>query len=537
VRDVFQELRRRKVFRVSAAYAVAAWLLVQVAAVTLPAFDAPAWVLRAFIVVVALGFPIAVVLAWAFEVTPDGVRRTQPEAGEGPPLKSYAFEALVVGVLVVVIGYSVYRTGVPDLVFSDPAAVDVTAAVPGFSGRAAIAVLPFTNMSNDPDQEYFADGITEDILTALQAWRTFPVISRNSSFVYKGRAVDVRTVGKELGVGYVLEGSVRKSGNKVRITAQLIDARTDNHLWAERYDRQLSDVFEIQDQITLNIVSAIAPEIARSEMSRVEAVRTQDMQAYDYLLQAQAKGQDGTYESSMAARELLLKALELDHRLSSAYVKLAWIEHNLTTYHRGKVTDERAEQAIRRALDYTKTAVERDPALSEARSSYGHMLVHFDEMDLALAQSEEAVRLNPSDAGAHSALGAVLCANKKYEEALAATELAKRLSPNDPDMWRFLSLQSCSLMGLQRYDETIRVLRRSQELRPSNHLAYVSEVVALSVAGRKDDAQRRLNVMRSLFPDFTLDELRRSQVGGIRFVEGFVDTLAALDWEAELPEP
>ena len=199
--DLFRELRRRKVLRVSAVYAVVAWLLVQVAAVTLPAFEAPGWVLRAFIIMGALGFPLAVVLAWAFEVTPDGVRRTASENQDGPLLKSHIFEITMVGFLIAVIGYSFYRSGAPELVFPDPAVVDVGAPVPGFSGRAAIAVLPFINMSSDPEQEYFADGITEDILTGLQAWRTFPVISRNSTFVYKGQAVDVRTIAKELGVG------------------------------------------------------------------------------------------------------------------------------------------------------------------------------------------------------------------------------------------------------------------------------------------------------------------------------------------------
>ena len=283
MRDMFLKLRQRKVFRVLAAYAVGAWLLVQVADVTLSAFDASTWGLRAFIVLVALGFPIAAVLAWGFQVYPDGLRRIRPETGSESPLKTYGFELVSVIILVAVVGYSVCRTGMPELVFSDPATVDVTVPVPGFNGRAAIAVLPFVNVSDDPEQEYFADGITEDILTELQAWRTFPVISRNSSFVYKGKAVDVRTVGEELGVGYVLEGSVRKFADKVRITAQLIDAHTDDtHLWAERYDRRLEKVFEVQDDITLSIVSAIAPEIARSEMSRVTAMRTQDMQAYDH---------------------------------------------------------------------------------------------------------------------------------------------------------------------------------------------------------------------------------------------------------------
>lgn len=538
MRNMFLKLRQRKVFRVLAAYAVAAWLLVQVADVALPAFDAPAWILRAFIVLVALGFPIAAVLAWLFEVSSDGVRRTPPETGSAPALKTSSFEFALAVVLVAAVGYSVYRTRMPELVFSDPPTVDVTVPVPGFSGRAAIAVLPFVNMSDDPEQEYFADGITEDILTGLQAWRTFPVISRNSSFVYKGKAVDVRTVGEELGVGYVLEGSVRKFGDKVRITAQLIDARTDAHLWAERYDRELEDVFEVQDEITLNIVSAIAPEIVRSEMSRVAAVRTQDMQAYDYLLQANSLMQDGVYESAVAARELLLKALESDPRFSPAYATLAWIEHDLAVYHRDKVSDESSEQGLQRALDYAKTAVKLAPTLSRGRSIYGHLLsmtTASDAADLAIVQNEEAVRLNPSDALARANLGGTLCVAEKLDESLAELAMAKRLSPNDPGMWWFLEMESCALRKLGRHDEAIRSLHRAQELRPGNHFIYIYEIFVLIKAGREVDAQERLNALRVRFPELTLDIVRRSLATFDMYVEGVVETVISLDWKATLP--
>jgi TolB-like protein/Flp pilus assembly protein TadD len=442
-------------------------------------------------------------------------------------------KVFLVAALVAVVGIAIYWASVPEVVFPDPAAVDVSAPVPGFDGRAAIAVLPFANASGDPEQDDFADGIAEDILTGLQAWRTFPVISRNSSFLYRDHAIDVA---RELGVGYVLEGSVRRLGDKVRITAQLTDARTGNHVWAERYDRRMADVFEVQDQIALNIVNAIAPGVVRSQGARVTRVtraRTQDMRAYDYLLRARGLMRLGTFEDDRAARELLLKALERDHRYSPAYAKLAWIEHRLSTDYRSKVTDARAGQALRRALDYAKTAVERDPALSAARGAYGHMLIHFQEKDLAVGQGEEAVRLNPSDAAAHAELGLTLCVLKKYDESIAATSAAKRLSPRDPGMWRFLSLESCALMGLKRYDGAIRTLRRSQELRPNDRFAYVYEIFALQGAGRTNEAQTRLNALRVRFPDLTLKDLRPSAMGEVLLAEGSVEAMAALDWEAE----
>lgn len=434
---------------------------------------------------------------------------------------------IVVVILAIAAGYGVYRIGFPETKFADPAAVDVTAPVPGFGGRAAIAVLPFTNLSGDPAQDYFADGIAGDILSGLQTWRTFPVISRNSSFLYQDRAGDVV---RELGAGYVVTGSVQKIGDQVRVSAQLSDARTDDLLWGESYERRLSDLFEVQDQIVLNIVNAIAPEVVRSEVSRVIRVRTQNIRAYDYLLQAQARMQAVSFEDHRAARELLLKALELDHRFSPAYVGLAWVEHGLMTAHREKVTPERAGQALGRALDYIKTAIERDPGLSAARSTYGHMLAHAREMELAAGQEQEAVRLNPSDGAAYSELGLTLCALKKYGSSLAATLAAKRLSPRDPGMWWFLTLEGCALMGLERTGEALRAVRRSQELQPNNQFTYIYEVFLLQEAGRGDEAQSRLNALRMRFPGFSLDTVRRLALGVVLPMGDLVGSTSVLDW-------
>ena len=232
--NFIEELKRRKVFRVAMLYGVVAWLLIQIVVAIDEPLGLPGWMDTFVIVMVALGFPIALVLAWAFDLTPDGVVRTSDDQDSpAPPRNSIALYA---GLLFMALGAGWLLAGIDDVEekvsasltteasAALPPSVDVSKPVPGFKGRAAIAVLPFVNMSNDPDQEYFADGITEDIITALQSLASFPVIARTSTFTYKGRGKDIREIAAELGAGYVLEGSVRKMGNNVRVTAQLIDS-------------------------------------------------------------------------------------------------------------------------------------------------------------------------------------------------------------------------------------------------------------------------------------------------------------------------
>ena len=196
--------------------------------------------------------------------------------------------------------------------------VDVSQPVPGFGGRPAIAVLPFDNMSEDPDQDYFADGITEDILTSLQSFRTFPVIARNSTFAYKGKSMDLREVAKELGAGYILEGSVRRSGEKVRITGQLID-KDGHHIWADRFDLDLSDIFAVQDEITSKIVGAIAPEIDGADIRLLQSKPTENMDAWDCLLRAQSLIHESSADSLKEASDLIDKATELDPAFAQAF--------------------------------------------------------------------------------------------------------------------------------------------------------------------------------------------------------------------------
>src|SRR5437868_3995282 len=256
--NFFAELKRRNVYKVAVAYAVVAWLLIQAASIILPTFEAPAWVMKVLIAAVAVGLPIAIVLAWAFEITPEGIVRAE----EVIPNQSIArktgnrLNILIVAVMALAIAlllFQIYRT-------RQPSAKSVAAAAPEVTGKS-IAVLPFVDMSQGKDQEYFCDGISEEILDALAKVEGLRVVARTSSFSFKGKNADVNEVATKLNVANVLEGSLRRSGNRVRITAQLI-ARDGFHLWSETYDRELHDVFAMQDEITRAIVDALKIKLA-----------------------------------------------------------------------------------------------------------------------------------------------------------------------------------------------------------------------------------------------------------------------------------
>ncbi len=318
--------------------------------------------------------------------------------------------------------------------------------------KPSITVLPFQNLSGDPEQEYFADGIVEDIITALSRIRWLFVIARNSSFRYKGRAVEVKDVGRELGVRYVLEGSVRKSGNRVRITGQLIDATTGTHLWAERFEGTLDDIFELQDRMAESVVGAIAPQVERAEMERAKRKPTESLDAHDYYLRGMAKLHSGTHEAIEAALPLFYRAIELDQEFASAYAGAAWC------YFWRKLNGwmvDRAEE-IAEGARLARRAVElgRDDAVALTRS--GHALGHLvGDLDGGIALIDRARLLNPNFAPAWFLGGFLRVFRGEPESAIEHIEHAARLSPPGPG-----NVPDAGRNGTRAF------LRRSLRLRP-----------------------------------------------------------------------
>jgi adenylate cyclase len=361
--------------------------------------------------------------------------------------------------------------------------------VPGFSGRPAIAVLPFDNLSGDPEQEYFADGIAEDLITRLSTWRSFPVIARNSSFVYRGKAVDVKQVSRELGVRYVVEGSVRKAGDHVRINTQLIDAATGHHVWAERYDRELRDIFALQDEITEAIAGWLAPELLKAEQERASRKEPRNLDAWDCVHRGFWHGWKLNRESNTEARALFERAAELDPQLGMAF-------YGLTTAHYMDIFYQWTDSP-ERSLGALVQAAERSAALDEQ-----------DALDKMLAALELAIELNPSLTLAYGMLGNILATLGRPEDAIPTLEKGMRLSPRDPFSFAFLSGLALAHFAAGRYEDAIdwaqRSLRRRTDWIDSHHILAAS----CAHLGRLDEARAALQEAVRLQPDFSLDTFK-----------------------------
>ena len=519
---LFSELKRRKVFRVASLYAVTSWLLVQVAVAIETPLALPNWFDTTVIVLLLIGFPIALILAWAFDLTPDGMVRTPDEEATPPaPRNSIALMAGLV-VMALATGYLMWApdSDYAEIGLTTTAAameVDVSHPVPGFSGRAAIAVLPFVNMSNDPEQEYFSDGITEDIITGLQAYAHFPVIARTSTFTYKGKTQDLRTVARELGAGYILQGSVQKRGDIVRINAQLIDAQ-GRHLWAQKFDRSLDDIFVVQDEITQQIVAQIAPEMMASEVDKSARVRTADLEAWDYYLRAVAdttvflgfsdlNGGIVTRERNERARANAEKAIELDPKFAAAYILLSHIDGEYLRTLRGEVTAEFAAEAHQRALKRASRSRNISPFDATACSCNAALLLLAGEVEAAIQIQEGALEANPASAMAHSMMAKLLHTVGRDTEALTEIELAKRLSPRDMTLTRDLLFEAEIHAGLGDLEKAAQVAYGATLLDPTNYEANVVRMIAFYALGRTDEARRTMDEMLAAVPNFAIEAM------------------------------
>ncbi len=376
--------------------------------------------------------------------------------------------------------------------------------------RPAIAVLPFGNLSADPEQEYFSDGITEDIINALALWRSFPVIARNSSFAFKNRSSDVRAVAAELGARYVLEGSVRRSAQSVRVAAQLIDANTGHHLWADRFDRAIGDIFALQDEITKHIVAAIAPELLRAEEQRANQKRPTDLTAWDLILRAisaKAVGHGyGSKEGNLAAKKWLEQAISLE---ASAE---AWAWRALCEWHdviEGWVED--TDAALTRCIEAARRSVNQDDANWLAHSVLGiALLFGRRQADSAVDEATQAVRLNPSSSMARHILGCALDFAGRQEESIPHLEALFQLDPLYRH--RAAAYADLALANLLLGNTAAAVAWASKAVNddPEYLRARQRLVAALSAAGHVDEARAELQTLQEKQPGFSLDYVDRT---------------------------
>src|SRR5215472_10852998 len=365
--------------------------------------------------------------------------------------------------------------------------------------RPAIAVLPFANMSDDVEQDYFSDGISEDLITALSKLRWFFVIARNSSFAYKGKSVNVKEVGENLGVGYVIEGSVRKEGDRVRITAQLNDVATGSHLWAERYDRDLADVFAVQDEITEAIVASIEPQLYAAENFRSKRKTPDSMDAWSLVMRALSHFWRITRADNVIAQELLEKAIAIDPQYGQALAVLS-TSHTFCAYNGWSEMATSVPIAERAALAAVRADSE-DPWAHYALGCVHVLLRRFDE---ALAGFELALNLNPSFALAQSVYGLALTFSGRWEEAGVATAKALRLSPRDPFAAIYNGIAAHAQLVGRNYEEAMRLAGASIRLRTDHVSGYRMLTASAAMAGRTDIATAALRELRRRQPNFSL---------------------------------
>jgi len=454
--NFFGELKRRNVYRVAVAYAVVGWLLIQIATQVFPFFEIPNWAVRLVVVAVALGFPIALILAWAFELTPQGIMRADEVPaeqamgrGSGRKLDFFIIAVLVAAVALLVFDRWRKRDG--------PSAPD----------EKSIAVLPFQNLSRDPDNAFFADGVQDEILTDLARVADLKVISRTSVLQYKSdRPRNLREIGQQLAVAHVLEGSVQRAGNRVRVNAQLVDARTDRHLWAETYDRDLADVFAIQSEIAKNIARELRAKLSAGEKEAIERWPTKDMVALELYMRARALTLATGFSADASgalhqAVELLGQALARDPSFYEAQCELA-SAHIYLYYYGNDHTPARlalAEEAIQKALHLRPEGGEAHLARAE------NLYRAYRDYDGALVELEKARRVLPNDSRVFALRGYIKRRQNKHEEALTNLERALELDPRNLGIAQQISI---SYDLLRRYPEEIRAIDRALAIQPDN---------------------------------------------------------------------
>lgn len=376
-------------------------------------------------------------------------------------------------------------------------ATDVSRPGPLLPSKPSIAVLPFQNLSGDHEQAYFADGVVEEIITALSRVRWLFVIARNSSFTYQGRDVDLKQVGEELGVGYVLEGSLRKAGDRIRITGQLIEASTGTHLWAERFEGRLEDIFELQDEIAASVAGAIAPQVELAEIQRAKNKPTASLNAYDCYLRGIAHMHRGTQEAIEEALSLFQRSIELDPDFAAAHAMAAW------SYFWRKVngwTEDRAHE-IAEGERLARRAVElgRDDAVALTRG--GHALAHLaGDLDSGIALLDRAVFLNPNLASTWFLGGFLRTWHGDCEDAIEHFERAMRLSPVDPELYRMQAGIAMAHLFAGRIETASRWAERSYSNLPSFLMVAALIAATRALGGRQEDARRAIEEVRKLDP-------------------------------------
>jgi TolB-like protein/Flp pilus assembly protein TadD len=458
----FEEAKRRKVYRVAAAYIIAAGGIIQLASAAFPAWELPNWALRLVIVLLLMGFPIALILAWVYDMTAQGVRATPTPAVPGSHRRRNIVMLVVTGVVI-----------------SAAAGFFLLPRVSAHKCDKSIAVLPFENLSDEKENAYFADGVQDDVLTNLSKIGDLKVISRTSVMPYRGKSSNVREIGKALGVGAILEGSVRRIGNRVRVNVQLINADTDEHMWAEDYDRDLTDVFAIQTDLAQQIVRELQAKLSPMEKAQIERRPTENGEAYLAFMQGHEMfyRADKFRSNTEKAEQLFEKATKLDPNFASAFAALGWVHD--WNYHDFDPTPARKEKARAAAVE----ALRLQPNLPEAHLAMG-FYYYYCERDYQGALNEFAIaKLSlPNSPDVYMAIGAIERRQGKWKESTANLEKAVSISPKDS--WVLQNLAD-NYYATRSFDAADKIFDRAIEAAPQS-LGPRAEKAKLAVDWKGD---------------------------------------------------
>ena len=472
LRNFFVELKRRNVYKVAIAYGVVAWLLIQIATQVFPFFEIPNWTVRLVVLLIAIGFPIALIIAWAFELTPEGLKRTEV-ADVAPatcsPHRAWIYVVIIAGAMSVGLFFLGRYTA-------------STRSAGSEVREKSIAVLPFENLSGSPENAYFTDGIQEEILTRLAKIADLKVISRTSTARYKSSSDNLRQIAKQLGVANILEGTVQKAADRVRVNVQLIKAETDAHLWAETYDRKLTDIFSVESDIAKAIADTLQAKLSGSEKHAIAAQPTENTEAHEFYLKGRYFWNKRTGPDLRRAIDYFKQAIDKDPKYGLAYAGLADSYTLLSAYGAGS-----PQESFPLAKTAAQKALELDDTLAEAHTSLGQILLFYD-LDLvgSSKEFERAIALNPNYATAHHWYGVgPPLAVSEFDRAIAELRRAQQLDP--------LSLIINADLGVafttaQRYDEAITQLRKTIEMDPRFYYAHWNLGVALELKGELREA-------------------------------------------------
>ena len=511
--NFFAEVKRRNVYKVAVAYAVAGWALSQGIAQVLPVFDVPNWAIRLIVLLIIIGLPVALSLAWAFELTPEGIKRT--DAADAVGQHSHGHTWIYIVVIAAAFSIGLFFLGR----FS---AGNKTASPAGISNKS-IAVLPFDNLSRDPDNAYFCEGVQDEILTRLAKVADLKVISRTSTQHFKSTPDNLPQIAKQLGVAHILEGSVQKSNDQVRVNVQLINALTDAHLWAETFDRKLTDIFAVESEIAKSVAENLKARLNGRAEEVLAARPTENPEAHELYLKGRYFWNRRNTASLRKAGDYFQQAIDLDPNYALAYAGLADVHSLLPLYAGTAPKDD-----VPKALAAARKAVELDSNLAEAHTSLGNALLFNAQLKLAEQEFRRALELNPNYATAHQWLAECLFSQGRFPESLAENERAHEL---DPLSLIINASYASSLGGVGRYDDAIKQAHKALDLDPE--LVPGHEILGqiYEDRGKLDEAiaeYRKANALESTPANFAMLAHAYAKTGRVAETRKILDKLTDL---------